>query len=38
MNDEELRKLLKNVCLPSAGVLPEIHSVLLPKMGKPTDY
>ena len=30
-NDEELNKLLHGVCLPQAGVLPNIHSVLLPK-------
>ncbi|KAL0484042.1 histone H2A [Acrasis kona] len=30
-NDEELDKLLKDVLLPSAGVLPSIHSMLLPK-------
>jgi len=30
-NDEELNKLLRNVYLPSAGVLPNVHAVLLPK-------
>jgi histone H2A len=30
-NDEELSKLLGNVTIPSGGVLPNIHSVLLPK-------
>uniref|UniRef100_A0A061SM25 Histone H2A n=1 Tax=Tetraselmis sp. GSL018 TaxID=582737 RepID=A0A061SM25_9CHLO len=30
-NDEELSKLLGGVTIPSGGVLPNIHSVLLPK-------
>eukprot|EP00887_Chlorella_sp_A99_P000070 scaffold16.g70.t1 len=30
-NDEELSKLLANVTLPEAGVIPQIHAVLLPK-------
>lgn len=30
-NDEELNKLLKNVTISSGGVLPNIHTVLLPK-------
>lgn len=30
-NDEELSKLLGNVTIASGGVLPNIHSVLLPK-------
>jgi histone H2A len=30
-NDEELNKLLGNVTIASGGVLPNIHSVLLPK-------
>lgn len=30
-NDEELNKLFKNVTIPEAGVLPNIHSVLLSK-------
>jgi histone H2A len=43
-NDEELNKLLGNVTIASGGVLPNIHSVLLPKkttLGKGTasqDY
>lgn len=30
-NDEELNKLLGSVTIASAGVLPNIHAVLLPK-------
>lgn len=30
-NDEELSKLLGDVVIPDGGVLPNIHSVLLPK-------
>lgn len=30
-NDEELNKLLGNVTIAAGGVLPNIHSVLLPK-------
>jgi histone H2A len=30
-NDEELSKLLGNVTIAAGGVLPNIHSVLLPK-------
>ncbi len=30
-NDEELNKLLSHVTIPSGGVIPNIHSVLLPK-------
>ena len=30
-NDEELSKLLSGVTIASGGVLPNIHSVLLPK-------
>merc|ERR1712032_1217292 len=30
-NDEELNKLLGDVTIPSGGVLPNIHAVLLPK-------
>mmetsp|Transcript_4255 Transcript_4255/g.6175 ORF Transcript_4255/g.6175 Transcript_4255/m.6175 type:complete len:140 (+) Transcript_4255:45-464(+) len=30
-NDEELSKLMGNVTIASGGVLPNIHSVLLPK-------
>ncbi|CAG9465419.1 unnamed protein product [Pedinophyceae sp. YPF-701] len=33
-NDEELSKLLGGVTIASGGVLPNIHSVLLPKKGK----
>jgi histone H2A len=30
-NDEELAKLLGNVTIANGGVIPNIHSVLLPK-------
>ena len=33
-NDEELGKLLGGVTIASGGVLPNIHSVLLPKKSK----
>lgn len=33
-NDEELNKLLKGTTIASGGVLPNIHSVLLPKKSK----
>ena len=33
-NDEELHKLLSGVTLAAGGVLPNIHSVLLPKKAK----
>ena len=33
-NDEELNKLLGNVTIAGGGVLPNIHSVLLPKRSK----
>lgn len=33
-NDEELNRLLGNVTIASGGVLPNIHSVLLPKKTK----
>ena len=33
-NDEELSKLLGKVTIASGGVLPNIHSVLLPKSEK----
>ncbi|KAJ3123916.1 hypothetical protein HK098_001561 [Nowakowskiella sp. JEL0407] len=33
-NDEELNKLLANVTIAQGGVLPNIHSVLLPKKSK----
>ena len=36
-NDEELNKLLGNVTIASGGVLPSIHSVLLPKSKKKAD-
>ena len=32
-NDEELNKLLSGITIASGGVLPNIHSVLLPKKG-----
>ena len=32
-NDEELNKLLAGVTIAAGGVLPSIHSVLLPKKG-----
>ena len=32
-NDEELNRLLGNVTIASGGVLPNIHSVLMPKKG-----
>ncbi len=33
-NDEELNKLMSNATIASGGVLPNIHSTLLPKKGK----
>jgi len=33
-NDEELNKLLNNVTIATGGVIPNIHSVLLPKKSK----
>lgn len=33
-NDEELSKLLSGVTIAAGGVLPNIHSVLLPKSSK----
>jgi histone H2A len=33
-NDEELNKLMANTTIASGGVLPNIHSALLPKHGK----
>ncbi|KAL0206434.1 hypothetical protein P9112_001771 [Eukaryota sp. TZLM1-RC] len=33
-NDEELSKLLSHIMIPSGGVLPHIHSDLLPKGSK----
>ena len=32
-NDEELNKLLAGVTIAAGGVLPNIHSVLLPRKG-----
>ena len=36
-NDEELNKLMANATIASGGVLPNIHSTLLPKKGKGED-
>ena len=36
-NDEELNKLMANATIASGGVLPNIHSTLLPKKGKGDD-
>ena len=36
-NDEELNKLLGSVTIAQGGVLPNIHSVLLPKKTKDDD-
>ena len=36
-HDEELNKLLGNVTIAAGGVLPNIHSVLLPKKSKKGD-
>ena len=33
-NDEELNRLMANATIASGGVLPNIHSTLLPKKGK----
>jgi histone H2A len=33
-NDEELNKLFGNVTIANGGVLPNIHTVLLPKVSK----
>jgi histone H2A len=33
-NDDELNKLLGKVTIAAGGVMPNIHSVLLPKKGK----
>jgi histone H2A len=33
-NDEELNKLLNNITIAGGGVIPNIHSVLLPKKAK----
>ena len=34
-NDEELNRLCRDVIIPGAGVLPNIHSVLVPKKKEP---
>ena len=36
-NDEELNKLLGNVTIAQGGVLPNIHSVLLPKVAEKAE-
>ena len=36
-NDEELNKLLGGVTIASGGVMPNIHSGLLPKKGKAAE-
>ena len=36
-NDEELNKLMAHCTISSGGVLPNIHSSLLPKRGKDED-
>ena len=36
-NDEELNKLMANATIACGGVLPNIHSTLLPKKGKGED-
>jgi len=36
-NDEELNKLLSDVTIAAGGVLPNIHSVLLPKKTKKSE-
>ena len=36
-NDEELNKLLGHVTIAQGGVLPNIHSVLLPKKIDPKE-
>jgi len=33
-NDEELNKLLQDVTIANGGVIPNIHSVLIPKKSK----
>ncbi|KAH7815183.1 Histone H2A [Monocercomonoides exilis] len=33
-NDEELNKLLSHITVPSGGVMPNIHSALIPKKSK----
>jgi len=36
-NDEELNKLLQDVTISAGGVLPNIHSILLPKKSTKTE-
>jgi histone H2A len=36
-SDEELNKLLGGVTIASGGVMPNIHSVLLPKKGEGSE-
>lgn len=36
-NDEELNALLEMITIPSGGVVPNIHSVLLPKRTKTAE-
>ncbi|XP_062514015.1 late histone H2A.2.2 [Corticium candelabrum] len=36
-NDEELNKLLRGITISSGGVLPNIHSVLIPKRSSTGD-
>merc|ERR1711988_460811 len=36
-NDEELNKLMSGVTIASGGVLPNIHSVLIPKSAKKVE-
>ena len=36
-NDDELSKLLANTTIAAGGVLPNIHSVLLPKKSKKSE-
>merc|ERR1740138_1625652 len=36
-NDEELNKYMKDVTIMNGGVLPNIHSVLMPKKTKPKE-
>ena len=36
-NDEELNKLFGNITIAQGGVLPNIHSVLVPKSSTPKE-
>ena len=36
-NDEELNKMLEKVVIANGGVIPNIHSALLPKKSKATE-